>query len=481
MIGTIKISQLPPAEAITGNENLIVNQDGDTRLTTINDAVGIVTYVNASGISTVSQGLTGNPDISVSSLNVSGISTLGNIQVFSGIVTASSGIVTYYGDGSKLQNIISGVGIQSSGTAIGSGITTLNFIGAGNTFSINGSTVDISIQGGGGSQWVDGTLGISTSSYVGIGTTNPIQPLQVGVAGTNVFVVTDIGSVGIGTTNPSSKLQVAGDINLDDGGSFVTTLQTVTATANRTISFPNDTGTIALVAGSSGQVTFNLSGKNTGDSGLLYNDVSKSLTVGGATTTTSNPILNLSQTWNTVGTTYTGVLLNITNTNSAVASLLMDWQVGGASRFQYVRTGLSYYYNTTTSVTNYERAKFGWESNILRIGTEKLGTGVARDLELQTDGITRVTIGATTGNVGIRTTNPIQPFQVGTAGTSVVVVNLTGGVGIGSQSPTAKLDVLGGDIKVGINTSNGLVLTSPDGTRYRLFVENGGILSTVAI
>ena len=38
-------------------------------------------------------------------LNVSGISTLGTVQISSGIVTATSGIVTYYGDGSQLQNV----------------------------------------------------------------------------------------------------------------------------------------------------------------------------------------------------------------------------------------------------------------------------------------------------------------------------------------------------------------------------------------
>jgi hypothetical protein len=41
----------------------------------------------------------------INQLNVTGISTLGAIQISSGIVTASSGIVTYYGDGSKLSNI----------------------------------------------------------------------------------------------------------------------------------------------------------------------------------------------------------------------------------------------------------------------------------------------------------------------------------------------------------------------------------------
>ena len=45
----------------------------------------------------------------------------------------------------------SGVGIQSGGVIIGTGVTSLNFIGVGNTFQYNigTNTVDISISGGG--------------------------------------------------------------------------------------------------------------------------------------------------------------------------------------------------------------------------------------------------------------------------------------------------------------------------------------------
>ena len=91
----------------------------------------------------------------------------------------------------------------------------------------------------------------------------------------------------------AKELGVGGDINLDDGGTYSTTLQMVTATANRTISFPDATGTVALVAGSSGQLTYNSAGANAGDSGLLYDATSGSLTVGGKTVTTSAPVINL--------------------------------------------------------------------------------------------------------------------------------------------------------------------------------------------
>ena len=42
------------------------------------------------------------------------------------------------------------IGIQSGGIQIGAGITQINFVGTGNTFTVNGTTVDISISGGGG-------------------------------------------------------------------------------------------------------------------------------------------------------------------------------------------------------------------------------------------------------------------------------------------------------------------------------------------
>jgi hypothetical protein len=66
------------------------------------------------------------------------------------------------------------------------------------------------------------------------------------------------------------ELDVNGDIVLDDGGTYTTTVQCVTPTANRTISFPDATGTVGLVAGSSGQVVWNNAGAYAGGN-LGYN------------------------------------------------------------------------------------------------------------------------------------------------------------------------------------------------------------------
>jgi hypothetical protein len=109
-------------------------------------------------------------------------------------------------------------------------------------------------------------------------------------------------------------------------------------------------------------------------------------------------------------------------------------------------------YNTYTSATNFERGQVGWTTNTFIVGTEKGSAGGnPRQLDFQTNGITRVSI-TTTGNVGI-----------------------------GSTLPTAKFDVQDGDIRVGVSNSNGLILTSPNGTRYRLIVDDAGIISTVLV
>jgi hypothetical protein len=63
---------------------------------------GIATYANISGISTNVIGGIG----SLTQLTVSGISTLSDIRIGAGIITsAGPGIVTYYGDGSKLLGV----------------------------------------------------------------------------------------------------------------------------------------------------------------------------------------------------------------------------------------------------------------------------------------------------------------------------------------------------------------------------------------
>jgi hypothetical protein len=307
------------------------------------------------------------------------------------------------------------------------------------------------------------------------------------------------GDIDLTYNKTTNLLTSKGDILLDDGGSFTTTLQTVTATANRTISFPDATGTVALVGGSSGQVLVNTNGAVAGLSTLTA-DASGNLTLtarlinafnaaasapaklfsgtwftGGTSTTTKPHVLiepagTSSTHWNTGGTGwgvngppgFAGDLawLGVNGTSffrlSSGSGLSINGTVAGntfrdgGGAFQLDGNGLRIrsdrvfgigtdafgtnadvlwrrdgagiwatynganpqtvrIYNTFTSATNFERAKLEWSSNILRLGTEK-GTagGTARDMEFQTDGVTRITLKADGAILfsNIPTTNP---------------------------------------------------------------------------
>ena len=74
----------------------------------------------------------------------------------------------------KLDPSARGVGIQSGGLVIGTGVTAFNFVGTGNTFSYNVSTntVDISIQSGAANTiFASNSVGLSTTKIVGVNTT----------------------------------------------------------------------------------------------------------------------------------------------------------------------------------------------------------------------------------------------------------------------------------------------------------------------
>ena len=132
--------------------------------------------INVSGAATFTGSVTIGGTLTYE--DVTNIDSVGLITARKGII--SSGVVTatsFSGAGSGLTgvstNFVSAVGIQSAGTVIGVGITQLNFIGVGNTFKVDGTTVDVSIQGGGGGSgagFSTSNAGLHTTSSIGVNT-----------------------------------------------------------------------------------------------------------------------------------------------------------------------------------------------------------------------------------------------------------------------------------------------------------------------
>ena len=97
------------------------------------------------------------------------------------------------------------IGIQSGGANIGSA-KTLNFIGAGNTFAVNGNTIDVSIAGGGG-----GGLGTAINNADGSSTPFSYIDRDAYVTSNIVFDTTNAGE------SSGYIISVAPDIHIKSG------------------------------------------------------------------------------------------------------------------------------------------------------------------------------------------------------------------------------------------------------------------------
>jgi hypothetical protein len=251
-----------------------------------------------------------------------------------------------------------------------------------------------------------------------------------------------------------SALSVPGDLNLDDGGAFQTTLQLVTPTANRTVTFPDATGTVGLVAGSSGNLVVNQSGAYAGVANSSVDDATGNITLGsrfisslngaasappatltgtwftGGTATTTKPQLLLepagttSTAWSTAGT---GLGINAT---SGFTGQLLDAQVNGTSRM--VLTGAG------------------------RLGINRVAPSAALDVLGQAwfdhsavDAVNVFRDGTKVGDIGGAAagasfsfrSNTATPYSFSVGSTEVIRVDTSGRLGIGTTGPTTLLDV----------------------------------------
>ncbi len=330
-----------------------------------------------------------------------------------------------------------------------------------------------------------------------------------------------------------------------------------------------------LTATGSGTVTVSGAGGTTISGGALTISAS-SATFATGSIATSQP-LALTQTWTNAAVTYTGLQVNVTDTASNAASLLMDLRVGGVSRFAIGKTGFTFraatifagissdgsgriLLNSSTAggvrvsgdlqiglsdtvllrdgAANTLAQRNGTAAQESRIYGTYTGAGDYRRLALKMSsaGVAQIVAeGAGSGaadnrladgNVGIGTTSPGSGLHVSgalgsntttydsaaalkltnTAGNSwlltsgvIGVINgsfsirqgstalpaltiaaTTNNVGIGTTSPASKLTVTGGDIEA-TDSTKGIILKSPNGTRYRVTISDLGILSAASL
>jgi hypothetical protein len=90
-------------------------------------------------------------------------------------------------------------------------------------------------------------------------------------------------------------------------------------------------GTTTITSGTTTRLLFDAAGVVSETDGATWSATNKALTVGGATVTTSNPVLDLSQTWNAGAVTFAGLRFTLTNTASAAHSRYLDLRAAGAA------------------------------------------------------------------------------------------------------------------------------------------------------
>jgi hypothetical protein len=155
-------------------------------------------------------------------------------------------------------------------------------------------------------------------------------------------------------------------------------LGSITTGTTRTLTVPDASGTIARTEDFAAPPAI---GNTTPAAGTFT-----TLTANNGTLTASAPVLDLAQTWDASGTTFTGLRVNVTDTASAAASLLADLRVGGSSRVSVNKNGTIF----ASGVSSY--VALGCEPNFINMdivaGSNLAGSGTATRVRLAGRGTT---------------------------------------------------------------------------------------------
>ncbi len=436
---------------------------GVTTSTGLIDANGGVSISGGSGLqvtgaATVSTtlGVTGDTTLGAA-LGVTGNANIAGVNTFTSAGANILGIVTataFHGDISNTTgistNFTASVGIQSGGTVVGAGITTLNFIGAGNSVFVNGSNagiVDISIAGGGGA-------GAATS----VGGNAPVDAklgqLWYSTDYARTFIFYDEDELGIGSTS-----------YWVDAAPFDAQDQFLSKTGD------NMNGALGISSGTLAAPGLYINGStNTGIAQLKPNEFSF--------VSTGTEKFNV----NATGARIVGTTTVTGNINAIDGVFTGNVTVGGTLTKQDV---------TNVDAVGVVTARSG--VNIVGAYPLSLGTGTTihavanNTLALGTNGAERVRIDDT-GRVGINTVSAASYLEVngGSAfdtatfnshNANGVLINLqrsgTNKGFLGSGKNIA--DATGGVDDIGLRSNANLIFTAGGGTERARIASNGNV------